>query len=98
MAKTPFFVTQMTKSGLPKSAKKFIRLQKALIGKQFLDFKKREELVNELYQKIRINKRTKEPKNEGNKELKNKKTKKQKVENKNIRIENSAKVLKKHEI
>lgn len=40
---------QMTKSGLPKSVRKFIRLEKARIRAKFFDFKKQEELINELY-------------------------------------------------
>ena len=42
----------MTKSGLPKSQRKFIRSQKALIRKQFLDINKQKELIEELYKKF----------------------------------------------
>lgn len=35
-----------------KSYKKFIRLQKARIRRQFFDFKKQEELITELYKKF----------------------------------------------
>jgi hypothetical protein len=36
----------------PKSVKKFIRSQKAQIRRQFLDVKKQEELIKEMYNKI----------------------------------------------
>lgn len=36
---------------LPKSQRKFIRSQKALIRSQFSDSKKREELISDLYKK-----------------------------------------------
>lgn len=39
----------MTKLGLPKSVRKFIRFQKASIRRQFLDFKKQEEMISQLY-------------------------------------------------
>lgn len=39
----------MTKSGLPKSVRKFIRLEKARIRGQFWDIKKQEEMIKELY-------------------------------------------------
>jgi hypothetical protein len=37
---------------LKKSDKKFIRLEKARIRRQFLDFKKQEELISQLYDKF----------------------------------------------
>ena len=37
---------------LKSSDRKFIRREKARIRKQFLDFKKQEELITELYKKI----------------------------------------------
>jgi hypothetical protein len=36
---------------MPRSIKKFIRRQKALIRRQFLDVKKQEEIIAELYKK-----------------------------------------------
>jgi len=36
----------------PKSVKKFIRSQKAQIRRQFLDVKKQEELIKEMYNKF----------------------------------------------
>jgi len=40
------------KKKLPKSIRKFIRLEKARIRRQFLDLKEQEELINNLYQKF----------------------------------------------
>ncbi len=37
---------------LSKSVKKFIRTQKAQIRRQFLDVKKQEELIKEMYNKL----------------------------------------------
>ncbi|MGA2418086.1 MAG: hypothetical protein ABSF55_02515 [Candidatus Staskawiczbacteria bacterium] len=37
---------------MSKSVKKFIRRQKALIRRQFLDIKKQEEMIKEMYNKI----------------------------------------------
>jgi hypothetical protein len=37
---------------LPKSIRKFIRLEKARIRREILNFKKQEELINDLYQKF----------------------------------------------
>jgi len=37
---------------LPKSIRKFIRLEKARIRRETLSIKKQEELINELYQKL----------------------------------------------
>lgn len=45
----------MTKSGLPKSVRKFIRLEKARIRAQFFDAKKQEDLISELYKKFSYN-------------------------------------------
>ena len=42
----------MAKSNLPKSARKFIRTEKARIRGQFLDLKREEELINALYDKF----------------------------------------------
>ncbi len=44
----------MVKSGLPKSVRKFIRLQKSLIRRQVLDYKKQEEMIGELYKKFMV--------------------------------------------
>ena len=41
-----------TTKKLPKSVRKFIRTQKAQIRRQFLDVKKQEELIKEMYNKI----------------------------------------------
>lgn len=41
---------------MPKSLKKFIRRQKAVIRRQFLDMKKQEEAIKELYNKINLGK------------------------------------------
>ena len=43
---------QMTKSGLPKSTRKFIRLEKARIRAQFFDLMKQEEMIRDLYNKF----------------------------------------------
>jgi len=40
------------KKKLPKSIRKFIRLEKARIRRQFLGLKEQEELINDLYQKF----------------------------------------------
>ena len=37
---------------LPKSTRKFIRLQKVLIRRQFSDFEKQEEMINALYNRF----------------------------------------------
>lgn len=42
---------------LPKSVRKFIRIEKARIRREFLDLKKQKELINELY--LRISKNSK---------------------------------------
>jgi len=39
------------KKRLPKSVRKYIRLQKAFIRKSFFDTKKQEELISDLYKK-----------------------------------------------
>jgi len=39
-------------SNLPKSIRKFIRLEKARIRVQFFDQKKQEEMITELYKKL----------------------------------------------
>ena len=41
---------------MPRSVKKFIRRQKAQIRRQFLDAKKQEEMIKELYSKLNNNK------------------------------------------
>lgn len=46
----------MTKSGLPRSTRKFIRLEKARIRAQFFDIKKQEEMIRELYGRFIKNK------------------------------------------
>ncbi len=51
---------------MPRSIRKFIRLEKARIRREVLDIKKQEELINELYQKIleqHENKRNLQPSN-----------------------------------
>lgn len=55
-------MTNMTKSGLPRSVRKFIRLEKARIRAQFFDFKKQEELIKELYERILPKQKTQEVK------------------------------------
>lgn len=42
----------MKKKKLPKSLRKYIRIEKARIRREFSDPKKQEELINELYQKF----------------------------------------------
>ena len=42
----------MTKSGLPKSVRKFIREEKARIRRQVLDLKEQEKLISQLYEKL----------------------------------------------
>ncbi len=52
-----------TQKRLPKSTRKYIRLQKAFIRKNFFDLKKQEEQISNLYKKYFpdiINKETKE--------------------------------------
>ncbi len=38
---------------LPKSIRKYIRIEKARIRREVLDFKKQEELINKLYDKFK---------------------------------------------
>ena len=45
-------VLTMTKSGLPQSTRKFIRLEKARIRAEFFDVKKQEEKITELYNRF----------------------------------------------
>ena len=42
----------MGKKKIPRSIRKFIRLEKARIRREVLDMKKQEELIQELYQKF----------------------------------------------
>ncbi len=42
----------MSKSGLPRGLKKFIRKEKARIKREILDVKEQKKLINELYQKF----------------------------------------------
>ena len=42
----------MKKKKMPKSIRKFIRKEKARIRREFLDTKKQDELINELYTKL----------------------------------------------
>ena len=42
----------MKKRKLPKSLRKYIRKEKARIRREVLDFKKQEELINELYKRF----------------------------------------------
>ncbi len=39
---------------LPKSTRKYIRKEKARLKREFFDFKKREEKINELYAKFGV--------------------------------------------
>ena len=86
----PFFVSAiMSKNNtIKKSDKKFIRREKARIRSQFLDFKKQEEMIAELYKRflkqpvqiessIKIDKETKKEKEEvkSEKVVKSKKSK-----------------------
>jgi hypothetical protein len=41
------------KKRMANSVRKFIRKEKARIRKQFFDFKKQEELISELYKKLK---------------------------------------------
>ena len=43
----------MTKSGLPKSVRKFIREEKARIRRQVLDLKEQEKLIKQIYEKFK---------------------------------------------
>jgi hypothetical protein len=47
------FLFMENRKRLPKSVRKFIRMQKAQIRRQFLDVKKQEELIKELYNKVK---------------------------------------------
>lgn len=42
----------MAKKKLPKSLRKYIRIQKARIRREFFDGKKQRELIDELYKKF----------------------------------------------
>lgn len=42
----------MTRSNLPKSLRKYIRLEKARIRREVSDFKKQQELIQKLYERI----------------------------------------------
>ena len=42
----------MTKSRLPRSQRKYIRQEKARIRREVFDLKKRQELINQLYEKF----------------------------------------------
>lgn len=42
----------MVAEKLPKSTRKFIRLQKALIRRRFLDYEKQKEMIEEIYDKL----------------------------------------------
>ena len=42
----------ITHKKLPNSVRKFIRTQKAQIRRQFLDVKKQEEMIKEMYNKL----------------------------------------------
>lgn len=50
----------MERRKLSKSTRKFVRLEKARIRREVLDLKEQERLVNELYQKISNNIKTKQ--------------------------------------
>lgn len=79
-------VLTMTKSGLSKSIRKFIRQEKARIRRQFLDFKKQEEIIKQLYDrfiKTKVSLVQKQvPVSEKIKEIKPPKTKIKKVKSK----------------
>jgi len=56
----------MREKRLPQSLRKYIRLEKARIRREVLDFKKQEKLIDELYQRIlqqHENKRNLQPSN-----------------------------------
>ncbi len=40
------------KRNMPNSLRKFVRKEKARIRREFLDYKKQEELIEELYKKL----------------------------------------------
>ena len=44
----------MLKERLPRSLRKYIRKEKARIRREVLDLKKQKELINQLYEKIKI--------------------------------------------
>lgn len=44
---------------LPKSARKFIRKEKSRIRREVLDIKKQKELVDKIYENLKINKTAK---------------------------------------
>ena len=50
----------MSKPLFPKSVRKHIRLQKARIRREVFDFKKQQELIQELYQRFTVNPKKKE--------------------------------------
>ena len=43
-----------TRKKLPNSTRRFVRTQKAQIRRQFLDVKKQEELIKEMYNKLNL--------------------------------------------
>ena len=50
----------MTKSGLPQSLRKYIRLQKALIRRGVLDMAEQSRLISKLYENINVKQEPKE--------------------------------------
>jgi len=79
------------KKRLPKSLRKFIRSQKALIRSRVLDFKKQEELITELYKKllkpiVEPNQDQEAKNREDKKEMKVKEIKEIKVKTKNLKV------------
>jgi len=47
----------MAKKKIPNSIKRFIRREKSRIRRQFFDMKKQQELIEELYKNLKINKK-----------------------------------------
>ncbi len=80
---------------LTKSTRKFIRSEKARIRRQFLDFKKQEELITELYKKILGSSKV-----EDIKEVKQEKAEvKEEIKKQEVKAENSKlKIKKVHQI
>jgi len=69
---------------LPNSTRKFIRLEKARIRRDVLDFKKQDEIIKEIYNKLL----SKQP---GQENIKNQEIKKKEKPNQNSKIQKSKK-------
>ena len=66
-----YFLDNMSKNNtIKRSDKKFIRLQKAKIRAQFFDFKKQQEMINELYSRFNKSQKPKEEKAKEQREIK----------------------------